>query len=145
MEYVATQRCPSCKSTNTTVLSTTLPRAHKYHDPGVEVRWSCSNCRLTFEPSNRHVMTPILMCAKCGVPTKHTFHRSGRGIFRSLAADVQPSNSPIDHEIYVCPCGEERIYGSSSLPAPFLSVVPGKYSPPPSSDDAVFASRTNVL
>jgi len=126
MEYVATQRCPSCKGVNTVVSLTTPPRSHQYHDPGVDVRWACVDCKCAFEPSNKHEMLPVLMCSKCGAPTKHKFLRSDRGTFKSLASEFQQSSIPVVHELYACPCGEVRIYGSLSLPAPFLSVVGAK-------------------
>jgi hypothetical protein len=123
MMYVATQRCPCCKSTATTVSLTELPRSHKYHEPGVSVRWTCSNCHTNFEPSNSHESSPVLMCAKCGLPTRHTFLRADRGIFKSMAAEVQLANSPVLHELYACACGEVRLYGSVNLEIPKLSLV----------------------
>jgi hypothetical protein len=123
MEYVATQRCPCCTSTDTRVKLVELPRSHKYHEPGLQVSWLCRNCRTSFEPSSAHLLSPVLMCEKCRVPTKHTFHRTDRGVFRSLASEVQPTDVPIVHELYACPCGEIRIYGSVGLPVPILSVV----------------------
>jgi hypothetical protein len=142
MEYVATQRCPCCKSTDTKVSSIELPRSHKYHEPGVSVRWSCSNCRADFEPSGQHVMLPVLMCERCKVPTKHKFLRSDRGVFKSLATEVQSpgtQSAPVLHELYACPCGTVRVFGSVGLEIPKLSLVGREPVAVSSSDSAISA------
>lgn len=114
MEFVATQRCPACKGSNTIVSVVETPRTHMNHSPGAESRWTCVDCRHVFKPSNVHESSPVLMCQSCQAPTAHAYRKVARGIFKSVG-DMRVTDGSIFHEIYACACGAERIFGFANV------------------------------
>lgn len=115
MVFIATQRCPVCKSSNTVVALVETQRTFLNHAAGKESQWTCSDCRLVFKPSNAHVSSPVLMCESCKVPTEHKFLRAARGVFKPVG-ESHATDIPIFHEIYACSCGSERIFGFANVP-----------------------------
>lgn len=122
MNYIATQRCPKCKSSSTTVKLVELPKTHKQHDASLAFRWICSDCHWEFPASDVTLSEAIIPCVKCKEWTPHRFVRNELRAYRSpislaekkvdlTTASVEPPVHNVQSNIWACFCGTERVYG----------------------------------
>jgi ribosomal protein L37AE/L43A len=100
--YRAIQRCPQCRSDDTTMSVGELPPSPQGHL--IDAKWLCRTCKHVFAASNVHNHIPVLMCDTCREPRLHTHSHNAGG-----------------QEIYTClMCGDNRAFGIAYGP-----IMPG--------------------
>jgi hypothetical protein len=114
MEYIATKRCPLCRSEKTTV-SIVPSSVNRGKDPFTVVsEWTCQSCHHTFTDPAEHESHPVLMCEACRVPTRHDYVGTVDAVWRDPNVKPATSAAPTKLESYRCPCGRERSFGIAS-------------------------------
>jgi hypothetical protein len=71
MHFVATQRCPKCRSAETAVSAAPPKGDGRSAGEIVNIFWECRTCGHRFTPSDRPNRSPVLMCGGCRIPTPH--------------------------------------------------------------------------
>jgi predicted Zn-ribbon and HTH transcriptional regulator len=71
MHFVATQRCPNCRSEKTAVQLLPPSGDTRAAVETAVVIWTCQSCGHQFPPHDRPNRNPVLICGKCHEPTVH--------------------------------------------------------------------------
>ena len=114
MNYIATKRCPLCRSEKTTV-SIISGNVKRGNDPfTVASEWTCQSCRHTFTDPAEHESHPVLMCEECRTPTRHDSVGVVDAVWHDPNLKKETSAATTKLENYRCPCGRERSFGVAS-------------------------------
>jgi hypothetical protein len=115
--YIPTQRCPHCKSADTTMQLIPGKKTHIDREPVGTNQWTCNRCKTQFKPSETQIAEPILICTNCKDMTPHKFVRNEE-VHHTPPSDAQPRvpafnvNHHVISHMYSCKeCGTVRVYG----------------------------------
>ncbi len=118
--YIPTQRCPHCRSANTTMKLIPGEKTHKEHEPVGINKWTCNVCKSEFKPSEFAIAEPILICANCKDMTPHRFVKNEEiqhipspdgNAPAPKVATIDTHHHVISHMYSCMTCGTIRIYG----------------------------------